>query len=157
MVKTQKWYYPHNTRSAYFPINRRLYRERAWEREQERAWETKAMSICEMVKTQKWYYLCNTRSAYFPTDRRLHREGGEREWADSLSGHFIWNMNSYLMSVCTSSWSLHLTTMGGVYLTAYLGTSSENLDSYLILVTSSDNCWGVYLTAYLGTSSYKLT
>ena len=28
MVKTQKWYYLHNTRSAYFPIDRRLHRER---------------------------------------------------------------------------------------------------------------------------------
>ena len=32
-VKTQKWYYVHNTRSAYFPINRRLH-EREREREQ---------------------------------------------------------------------------------------------------------------------------
>ena len=36
MVKTQKWYYLHNTRSAYFPINRRLHRERERERERER-------------------------------------------------------------------------------------------------------------------------
>ena len=72
-VKTQKWYYVHNTRSAYFPINRRLHRERERaERERE------AMSICETVKTQKWYYIHNTRSAYFPIDRRLHRER-ERE------------------------------------------------------------------------------
>ena len=27
-VQTQKWYYLHNTRSAYFPINRRLHGER---------------------------------------------------------------------------------------------------------------------------------
>ena len=27
-VKTQKWYYLHNSRSAYFPIDRRLHRER---------------------------------------------------------------------------------------------------------------------------------
>ena len=112
---------------------------------------------------------------------RERKRGREREWADSLSGHFIWNMNSYMISVCTSSLSLHLTTLGGeilslsgyfiwefwliwswslhltssrgVYLTAYLGTSSENLNSHLILVTSSDKLWGVYLTAYLGTSS----
>ena len=69
-VKTQKWYYLCNTRSAYFPIDRRLHREREREREQER----EAMSICEMVKTQKWYYLHNRRSAFFPIDRRLHRE-----------------------------------------------------------------------------------
>ena len=155
------------------------------------------------------YYPCITRSAYFPVNRRLHweskgereREQGkerereqervrerEREWADSLSGHFIWNMNSYMISVCTSSWSLHLTTLGGVNLIAYLGTPSENFDSYLILVTSSDKLggmsdtlsgyliwkfelayylchfiwqvmWGVYLTAYQVTLSenFELT
>ena len=62
MVKTQKQYYLHNMKSAYFPIDRRLHRER------------EAMPICETVKTQKWYYVHNTRSAYFPIDRRLHRE-----------------------------------------------------------------------------------
>ena len=46
MVKTQKWYYIYNTRSGYFPINRRLHREREQESERER----EAMSICEMVK-----------------------------------------------------------------------------------------------------------
>ena len=44
-VKTEKWYYLCNTRSAYFPIDRRLHRERDTHRE--------AMSIHEMVKTQK--------------------------------------------------------------------------------------------------------
>ena len=75
-VKTQKWYYVHNTRSAYFPFNRRLHREnkRVKEQEKERAREKKAMSTCETVKTQKWYYVHNTRSAYFPINRRLHRE-----------------------------------------------------------------------------------
>ena len=34
--KTQKWYYLHNTRSAYFPIDRRLHRERERENERER-------------------------------------------------------------------------------------------------------------------------
>ena len=57
----------HNMRSGYFPINRRLHRERE---EQER----EAMSIHEMVKTQKWYYICHMRYAYFPINRRLHRE-----------------------------------------------------------------------------------
>ena len=51
MMRTWKWYYLHNTRSAYFPINRRLHREREQERERE------AMSIREMVKTQKLYCL----------------------------------------------------------------------------------------------------
>ena len=36
MVKIQKWYYLRNTRSAYFPINRRLHRERERERGGER-------------------------------------------------------------------------------------------------------------------------
>ena len=72
MVKTQKCYYLRNMRSAYFPISRRLHRERQRVRE--------AMSIHETVKTQKQYSLHNTRSAYFPIDRSLHREGGrERE------------------------------------------------------------------------------
>ena len=44
-VKTQKWYYVWNMRSAYFPIDMRLHRE----------WEREAMSICETMKTQKWY------------------------------------------------------------------------------------------------------
>ena len=92
------------------------------EREKESKREREAMSICETVKTQKWYYIHNSRSAYFPINRRLHRESKrerereqekEREWTDSLSGHFIWNVNSYMISVCTSSWSLHLTTLGG--------------------------------------------
>ena len=42
MVKTQKQYYLHNTRSAYFPIDRRLHRERERERERER--------LCPSVK-----------------------------------------------------------------------------------------------------------
>ena len=46
MVKTQKWYYLCNTRSAYFPINRRLQREREREREQERDRER----LCPSVK-----------------------------------------------------------------------------------------------------------
>ena len=36
MVKTLEWYFIHNTRSAYFPINRRLHRERERARERER-------------------------------------------------------------------------------------------------------------------------
>ena len=32
MVKTQEWYYLHNMRSGYFPINKRLHRERARDR-----------------------------------------------------------------------------------------------------------------------------
>ena len=48
MVKTQKWYYVHNTRSAYFPINRRLHRERAVKCERERARERER--LCPSVK-----------------------------------------------------------------------------------------------------------
>ena len=44
---------------------------------------------------------------------REREQEREREWADRLSGHFIWNMNSYIISVWTSSWSLHLTICGG--------------------------------------------
>ena len=89
-VKTQKLYYLHNTRSAYFPINRRLHRDRVRERQRERETERErevvreqetererkkeAMSIREMVKTQNQDYLHNTRSAYFPINRRLHRK-----------------------------------------------------------------------------------
>ena len=40
MVKTQKWYYLYNMRCAYFPINRRLHRERETERERDRKRET---------------------------------------------------------------------------------------------------------------------
>ena len=125
MVKTQKWYYIHNMRSGYFPINRRLHRER--EREEQ---ETEAMSICEMVKIQKLYYVCITRSGFSLSigdciERASERER-ERQWADRISGHFIWNMSSYIISVCTSSWSLHLTSSLGVYLTE-LSTSSANL------------------------------
>ena len=68
MVKTQKWYYLHNTRSACFPIDRGLHREKEQEGE--------VMSNHEIVKKQKWYYLHNTRSAYFPISRRLHRGRG---------------------------------------------------------------------------------
>ena len=44
MVKTQKWYYLHNMRSAYFPIDRRLHRERERARERERE------RLCPSVK-----------------------------------------------------------------------------------------------------------
>ena len=51
----------------------------------------------------------------------------------SESEHFIWKFGSQC--------ALHL-KLRGVYLTAHLGTASENLNSHLILVTSSDNFWG---------------
>ena len=38
---TKKWYYLHNMRSAYCPINRRLHRERERQREREGdRWDT---------------------------------------------------------------------------------------------------------------------
>ena len=47
MVKTQKWYYLHNTRSAYFPINRRCIER---ERERERAREKRERGYVHPVK-----------------------------------------------------------------------------------------------------------
>ena len=47
-VKTQKQYYLHNTRSAYFPIDRGLHRDK------ERARDGEAMSTHETVKTCKY-------------------------------------------------------------------------------------------------------
>ena len=35
-VKTQRWHYLHNMRSAYFPINRKLHGERETESKRER-------------------------------------------------------------------------------------------------------------------------
>ena len=56
-VKTQKQYYLHNMRSAYFPIDRGCT-EKERGRERERGSEREAMSIhVKLVKTQKWYYL----------------------------------------------------------------------------------------------------
>ena len=60
-------------------------------------------------------------------------------------GGYIWQLIWVLhLKIWTHirSWSLHLTSTGGLYLTAYLGTSSENLNSHLILVTSSDKLQG---------------
>ena len=47
-----EWYYLHNKRSAYFPINRTLHRERERERETERE-RKRERGRCKMVKTQK--------------------------------------------------------------------------------------------------------
>ena len=63
--------------------------------------------------------------------------------SDTWSGYFI----SHLIVVTSSD------KFWGVYLIAYLGTSSENVNSHLTFVTSSDKYWGVYLIAYLGNSS----
>ena len=70
-------------------------------------------------------------------------------------GHFIWQVVGVYLAVYLGtsshiwSWSLHLTSCGGI---------SDSLRGYfishLILVTSSEKLWGVYLTAYLGTSSH---
>ena len=55
-VKTEKWYYLCNTRSAYFPIDRRLHREREREREREgerecvRERESKRERLCPSMK-----------------------------------------------------------------------------------------------------------
>ena len=47
-VKTQKGYYLCNTRSAYFPINSSLHRERVCVREKER--EQERERVCPSVK-----------------------------------------------------------------------------------------------------------
>ena len=61
-VKTWKWYYVLSTRSADFPIERRLCRER-----QRAEREREAMSIYKTVKTWKWHNVhVYARSAYFP-------------------------------------------------------------------------------------------
>ena len=52
------------------------------------------------------------------------------------------HMNSYLMSVCTSSCSLQLTLGQWVYLIT-VWTPSENMNSYLMsMCNSSDNSGG---------------
>ena len=158
-VKTQKQYYIHNMRYGYIPINRRLHRERESKRERlypsVKWWKHRNCTICVLqdLHISLWIGDCIERTR---ERERAREEEREREWADRLSGHFIWNMNSYIISVCTLSWSLHLTILGGLDLTTYDGTSSENLNSHLILVTSSDKFWGVYLTE-LSTSSANLT
>ena len=57
----------------------------------------------------------------------------------SVQGVYIWIWTLHL-KIWVSVWTSFET--GGVYLTAYLRTASENLNSHLILVTSSDNFWG---------------
>ena len=65
-----------------------------------------------------------------------------QHWGDishSLSGYLIqkfWLISDLGHVICQV-----LELGGGVYLTAYLGTSSENLNSHVILVTSSDKVW----------------
>ena len=54
---------------------------------------------------------------------------GMGEYLTGYLGTSSENMNSYLMSMCTSSCSLSSDNYGGIYLTAYLGTSSENMNS----------------------------
>ena len=102
-VKTQKQYYIHNMRSAYFPIDRRLHRERVG---RERAREREAMSIHETVKTQKWYFLHNMISAYFPINRRLHRERERARERERLCPSVKWwkHRNSTISVI----WDLHI-------------------------------------------------
>ena len=106
--------------------------------------------------------------------------------ADSWSGHLSENMNSYLMFICTSSCSLHLTAMGDISVSLSghfiwkfehtchfmlcfteglfilhmkdlmkmnLNTSSENMNSFLVLVSVVHIIWeGGYIwicTIYL--------
>ena len=53
MVKTQKWYYLCNMRSAYFPINRILHRERETDRDRERERERKGKRDRERDRTHR--------------------------------------------------------------------------------------------------------
>ena len=178
MVKTKKLYYVCITRSAYFPISRRLHWESKWQRGREKRRGERESELTGYLATSSeiWTYvlfLC-----------ALHL------------GHFIWqfrgvnlaaylgtsseNLNSNLILVTSSDkflgdkscslsgyfiWKFELTSdlghfiwqvLRGVDLTTYLGTSSENLNSHLILVSSSDKLWGVDLTTYLGISSENL-
>ena len=57
--------------------------------------------------------------------------------SDSLSGYFIWKMWTHILPL-----SLHLTSTRDVYLIPDLGTSSENVNSHLTFVTSSDKYQG---------------
>ena len=88
-METRKWYYIRNMRSAYFPINSRLHRERKRETDRDRQSERQRERVIkrerdvhrergEMVKTHKQYYVRNMTSTYFLINRRLHRER-ERE------------------------------------------------------------------------------
>ena len=109
--------------SGYFPINRRLHREREWERERER----EAMSIHETVKRQKWYYIHNMRYAYFPINRRLHWESKwDRERDSELTGYLatsseIW---THILFLC----ELHL----GHFIWQFGGHKSCSLSWYFI-------------------------
>ena len=51
-MKTQKQYYLHNMRSAYFPIDRGLHRERERERERPRARERLCPSMSNGENTE---------------------------------------------------------------------------------------------------------
>ena len=100
MVKTQKWYYIHNMRSGYFPINRRLHKER--ERESKREKE-------RLCPTMKWWKhrnctLCVLQDLYISLSigdciekacqRERERESADRlsegHRSDNLCGYFIW-------------------------------------------------------------------
>ena len=69
MVKTQKWYYLCNMRSAYFHTNRILHRERERERqlqkETERRDRDRKREMGNAEHTEQ-YCVYNMRSAYFP-------------------------------------------------------------------------------------------
>ena len=82
--------------------------------------------------------------------------------SDSLSGHFIWKYE--LISDVHVHFILFTSSDNyrGVYLTPYLDTSCENMNSFPHFGFRSQCVlhlklgWGVYLTAYLNTSSENM-
>ena len=104
MVKTQKLYYLHHMRSAYFPTNRKLHKERERERARQREIEreselTAYLATSSEIWTHIWC-LC-----------ALHL------------GHFIWQLGGFILQLIWVlhlkmlthiwSWSLHLTSSWG--------------------------------------------
>ena len=134
------------------------------------------LHVSSNVKLPDWHYVSSTWKLRPPTCQ-YQSEITMLDNQMSVQGVYIWIWTLHL-KIWVSVWTSFET--GRVYLTAYLGTASENLNSHLILVTSSDKFWGgisesehfiwkfgsqcalhlklrgVYLTADLGTASENL-
>ena len=120
MVKTQKWYYLRNKRSAYFPINRRLHRVQERER------------LCPSVK--QWKHWNGTISII----QDLHISLSIRDcvFLSMTSSDFWWKGGVDLPNL-NSSWLLDVSSGGGVDLSADLGVDLPNLNSSWPLDVSS--------------------